>query len=83
MYDLVGIQTPLGASLIHQIWTLPSSLMSLCGQLPTTKKTVRIRVLPGCWGKGGLGCFRCCGCQIRGWGMQGGNSGRVGICKHM
>ena len=36
---------PVDARLIHQIWTLPSSFMNPAGDLPTTQKTVRIRVL--------------------------------------
>src|SRR6266446_123294 len=78
------LTTPLDASLIHQIWTLPSSLTHPGGQLPTTQKTVTIRVLPGagcvCWG-----VFRCHRCRIRGQGMQGGILvGReyVNTCKH-
>ena len=36
---------PVDARLIPQIWTLPSSFMNPAGDLPTTQKTVRIRVL--------------------------------------
>ena len=42
--------TPLDASLIYQIWTLPSGLMYLAGQLPTTQNFVTL--LYGCRGAG-------------------------------
>ena len=82
LYHLEG--PPLDASLIHQIWTLSSSLTHPGGQLPTTQKTVTIRVLPGagciCWG-----VFRCHTCWIREQGMQGGilvGQEYVNTCKH-